>query len=56
MVSDTFKLLNQQQPVVQLEVNNLPQTLRGIPVFRSGFNEGYHWLCNEQTSLPLRIL
>lgn len=53
-VSQTFKLLKKQQPIVNLEVENLPQTIHGIPVFRSGFSEGYRWLCNDQTSITVK--
>lgn len=53
-VSNTFHQLKQQQPINILEVNNLPQTIHGIPVFRSGFIEGYQWICNDQTSVIVK--
>jgi hypothetical protein len=53
-VSKTFMLLKQQQPILYLEVNNLPQTIHGIPVFRSGFSEGYRWILNNQTVINVQ--
>jgi hypothetical protein len=43
-----------QQPILYLEVNNLPQTIHGIPVFRSGFSEGYRWILNNQTVINVQ--
>jgi hypothetical protein len=54
MVRHTFKVLKEQQPIKSLSVNNLPETLNGIPVFRSGFSEGYRWLLNNQTSIIIQ--
>jgi hypothetical protein len=44
LVEETYSLLSENEPIHILEVKNLPQTIHGIPVFRSGFREGYDWL------------
>jgi hypothetical protein len=46
LVNKTFSLLQGQEPTKLIEIRNLPLTIYGIPVFRSGFKEGYHWLAN----------
>jgi len=46
LVKETYSLLGDNEPINILEVRNLPQTIHGIPVFRSGFKEGYDWLVN----------
>jgi hypothetical protein len=53
-VRNTFELLEQQQPIISLTVNNLPPTIHGIPVFRSGFSEGYRWILNNQTVINVQ--
>jgi hypothetical protein len=53
LVRNTFSLLNEKRPIGLLEIKNLPHTIHGIPVFRSGFTEGFNWLVSpaEQTKI-----
>lgn len=56
LVEETFSILGDHQPIQKLEIKNLPLTIHGIPVFRSGFEEGYHWLVNPATITKIEIL
>jgi hypothetical protein len=51
LVKQTFKVLCNETNIESCTIQVLPHTVYGIPTFRSGFEEGYNWLCSSEKKI-----